>query len=68
MPSDSEPRPLPPDRAQAVDAWLSTTLGMCRACARPVYPTDSRVRDLDERDAARATLLHLACLQTLERA
>ena len=52
---------LQPERAKAVEAWLSLPLGTCRVCGRPIYPTDPRARDPEEKDDDLATLLHLPC-------
>jgi hypothetical protein len=49
-------------RARAVEAWLSTPIGICRICETPVYPTDSRQRDPQETDESDTALLHLPCL------
>jgi hypothetical protein len=56
---------LPPDRAEAVDAWLRTPLGACRLCGASVYPTDSRQHDPLEPDEVVA-LVHLPCLRAAE--
>ena len=63
MSSDSDPILLPPDRAKAVEVWLSTSVGTCRLCGQPVYPTDPRRRDPDELDEDAVAILHLPCLQ-----
>jgi len=55
---------LPRQRAKAVEAWLARPLGTCRVCGQPIYPTDPRARDPQEKDEDRATLLHLACFET----
>ena len=57
---------LPPERAKAVDAWLSTPLGSCWLCGEPVYPTDSRQRDPKELDEGVAALVHLPCLMAAD--
>jgi hypothetical protein len=53
---------LPPERAKAVEAWLSTPGGTCRLCGQPVYPTDLRRRDPKEPDESVVALVHLPCL------
>jgi hypothetical protein len=57
---------LPPDRGEAVRAWLSSPIGTCRVCGEPIYPTDPRARDPDEKDKDAATLVHLLCLSAAE--
>ena len=57
---------LPPDRAEAVQAWLSQPVGTCRVCDAPIYPTDPRARDPDEKDDNAATLVHLTCAEAPE--
>jgi hypothetical protein len=64
MPS-SNYESLPPERATAVEAWLSRPVGACRFCGRPIYPTDSRARDPQEKGEDRATLLHLPCFEAV---
>jgi hypothetical protein len=56
---------LPPDRAKAVEAWLSRPLSTCRFCGQAVYPTDPRARDPQEKDEDAATLLHLPCFEAV---
>ena len=53
---------LPPDRAAAVRAWLSTPVGTCRVCGELVYPTDSRQRDPQQSNESIKAPLHLSCL------
>jgi hypothetical protein len=52
---------LPPERAEAVEAWLLRSIGTCRLCGQPICPTDARTRDPREKDEDQATLLHLPC-------
>jgi hypothetical protein len=66
---------LPPDRATAVGAWLTSTLNPCRICGEPVTPLDSRIHDDDykppdappdetpeqEKQRTRPRVIHLAC-------
>jgi hypothetical protein len=57
---------LPPERAKAVEAWLSTPGGTCRLCGEPVYPTDSRRRDPEEPDEDVVALVHWPCLEAVD--
>ena len=57
---------LPPERAEAVEAWLSQPVETCRLCEQPIYAADQRVRDPEEQDPDAATLLHLPCLAAVE--
>jgi hypothetical protein len=65
MPLDPDFTSLPPERAKAVEAWLSRPVGTCRFCGKPIYPTDPRARDPEEKDEDAATLLHLPCWEAV---
>jgi hypothetical protein len=56
---------LPPDRAKAVEAWLSRGVGACRFCEEPIFPTDPRARDPKAKDDDAAALLHLGCWEAV---
>jgi hypothetical protein len=36
---------LPPDRAEAVKTWLTSTTSVCRICGEGVTPISSRIRE-----------------------
>jgi len=56
---------LPPERAEAVETWLSTPLRDCCICGAPVYPTDPRCLDPGVPEDA-ATVVHLSCAAASE--
>jgi hypothetical protein len=56
---------LPRKRAEAIEAWLLRPIGACRFCEEPIYPTDPRARDPQEKDEDAATLLHLPCWEAV---
>ena len=56
---------LPPERARAVEAWLLRPVGTCRVCGQPIYPTDPRARDPEEKDEDVVALLHLPCWEAV---
>lgn len=39
---------LPPERREAIAAWLQSSLGDCGYCGRPVTMTDKRRLEKDE--------------------
>jgi hypothetical protein len=45
MPGEEWQEHLSPERAEAVQSWLSTPLNTCRLCQQPVFPTDPRKVD-----------------------
>ena len=55
---------LPPDRADAVRAWLEGSLCECRICEEPVRRIDPRAYDKDAvrpKGDSRPSLRHLGC-------
>jgi hypothetical protein len=56
---------LPPDRAEAVKTWLTSTTSVCRICGEGVTPISSRIRDPDEPDDTKTATLHLKCYESL---
>ncbi len=63
---DADGEPNVPARSDAVARWLSSSVGTCRLCEQPVYPTDPRVRDPDEKDEDATAIMHLACFEAAE--